>query len=206
VAERAVGVRDEGLCLVTYRASWLRKSVVDGVAVLVLGRTTLPEELGFLRSFLAARAPQSASAISALPDLPRGRFVLLELDEESGGRTPLTFAPAPRETPHVRHLKKYADARVSPERGFFFRRPDGRVVAAAESLGQFRRAVAEVEDQVLAHHAAHGDFSRWLLEVFADQMAGGQLRKVEARWSRGELPDLRNAIEQVIADRYEADR
>ena len=76
----------------------------------------------------------------------------------------------PRETPHVRHLKKYADSRVSPERRFIFRRPDGSIVATADSVNAFRRAVATVEERVLAYHAGRGDFSRWVGDVFADEL------------------------------------
>jgi hypothetical protein len=80
------------------------------------------------------------------------------------------------------------------------------VVATAGSLNEFRRAVAAVEDRVLAHHAGRGDFSRWLLDVFNDYDLGGYLKKIERRWSRGEISNLRQAIERLIAARYGADR
>ncbi|HXJ81977.1 MAG TPA: hypothetical protein VMS64_25235 [Candidatus Methylomirabilis sp.] len=85
---------------------------------------------------------------------------------------------------------------------FVFPRPDGYVVAEAQSLHDFRRVVASVEDGVLRHHAERGDFSRWVLDVFADRELATQLRKAEARWRRGELPDLPRAVDRLIAFRY----
>jgi len=102
----------------------------------------------------------------------------------------------------VRHLTKYADALVPSGERFLFRRPDGSAVAAAQSLHDFRRVVAVVEDAVLAHHAGRGDFSRWVLDVFSDHELARQLRKTEARWRRGELPDLRGAIGRLVSFRY----
>jgi hypothetical protein len=75
-------------------------------------------------------------------------------------------------------------------------------VASAESLHACRRVVATIEPDVLAHHAEHGDFSRWVRDVFHDAELSRQLRKMEARWRRGELADLRGSIDTLIGIRY----
>ena len=54
----------------------------------------------------------------------------------------------------------------------------------------------------LAHHARLGDFSRWVLDVFSDPELARQLKKTEARWRRGEVPDLRRAIDRLITFCY----
>jgi hypothetical protein len=82
------------------------------------------------------------------------------------------------------------------------RRPDGPVVATADSLAGFRRAVTAADDIVLAHHARRGDFSRWVRDVFSDHQLAMQLRKTESRRNRGEITDLRRAIEQLVMTRY----
>jgi hypothetical protein len=114
----------------------------------------------------------------------------------------LTFVAAARETMHVRHVKKYADSHVPLDQHFFFRDHDGRVVATAESLHGFRHAVVAVKADVLGYHAARGDFSRWVLDVFADRELARQLEKSVARWRRGEIPDLGRAIDRLILNRY----
>lgn len=201
VPDQAIGLMEKGFCLATYRASWLRETVVRGADILIVSRTTARDELAFLRSYLAGLPVGAEQAISALPDLPRGRFLLVHTSG-TDAHTVLTFVATPRETPHVRHLKKYADSRVSHERSFFFRRPDGRVVATADSLNTFRQALATVEEQVLAHHAVRGDFSRWVRDVFVDRVLASQLGKTERRWSCGEIADLRTAIGRLVAAHY----
>ncbi len=62
--------------------------------------------------------------------------------------------------------------------------------------------VETTDEAVLAHHAARGDFSRWVLDVFSDPHLAAQLRKTESRWSRGEITDLRRAIAQLVMARY----
>ncbi len=201
VVDEAVGIEGKGFCLATYRPSWLRDSVVKELDIFVLARTTAAEELGFLRSRLGV-LPGVARAIAALPDLPSGEFILAEPDT---GGTALTFVPAPRETAHVRHLRKYVESRVPASEGFIFRGTDGRALALASNLQDFRLVMAAIPGAVLAHHAARGDFSRWVLDVFSDRELASQLQKTEARWRRAEIPDLRGAIDRLIAFRYGAD-
>jgi hydroxymethylpyrimidine pyrophosphatase-like HAD family hydrolase len=200
VPESSLAIEDKGFCLASYRSSWLRASVAKALDVFVLARTTAPHELDFLRSRLS-RDDCSEEVVAVLPDLPGGEFLVVQPDHD-GGWARATVVATPRETPHVRHRRKYADARVAAEERFFFRHPDGSLAATADSLLEFRRAIASVEDAALAYHAGRGDFSRWVLDVFSDEELGRQLRKVETRWRRGELSDLRGAIDRLITFRY----
>jgi hydroxymethylpyrimidine pyrophosphatase-like HAD family hydrolase len=199
VRETAIGLDHKGFCLVTYKPSWLRPSVLRGIDTLVLARTTAPEEMSFLRDMLASAGEGGQRVIGILPDLPSGEFVLIQPDGTTGA---LTFAPAPRQMPHVRHLRKYADSRVPADQRFFFRGSDGHLVTAVDSLNAFREALASAPEGALAHHAARGDFSRWVLDVFSDRALGHQIRKLEARWTRGEIHDLRRGLQQLVALRY----
>ncbi len=188
VADEVLGVDDRGFCLVTHRASWLRPRVVHSVDVFVLACTTRAEELRFLRAHLP-----SAAIESVLDQLPEREFLLAERD----GRA-MTFVPPPRLTSHVRHLHKYTDRLLAPHHRFLFRTPGGLPVVTTGTLTEFVSALARVDDDVLAHHAARGDFSRWVLDVFGDPVAGAHLRKVERRWTRGEIGDLRQALAQPL--------
>jgi len=204
VADQSIGLEDRGFCLVSYKGSWLRELVLKAMDVLILARTTIPEELVFLRRLLDECAGIGVEAASILPGLPRGEFLIIQPDR-AGERSALTFVAAPRETPHVRHLKKYADSRVPPEHRFFFRHPDGRLAATAESLNEFRQKIMVVDDEVLNYHTGRGDFSRWMLDIFSDQELARDLRKTERRFCRGEISELRRAIDLLIAVRYGAD-
>ncbi len=199
VAETAIGLEQKGFCLVTHKPSWLRPSVLRGIDTFVLARTTAPEELSFLRKMPVGAGKRGQRAIHVLPNLPSGEFVLIQPDDASDATT---FSPAPRQTAHVRHLRKYADSQVPPDQRFFFRGPDGHIVTAADSLNAFREAVGTVPEEILAHHAARGDFSRWVLDVFSDRMLCHQIRKLEGRWTRGEIRDLRPMLQRLVAHRY----
>jgi hypothetical protein len=190
---------------VSYKGSWLRELVLKATDVLILARTTIQEELVFLRRFLDECSGIGAEAATILPTLPRGEFLIIQPDE-TGKRTALTFVAVPRETPHVRHLKKYADSHVPPEHRFLFRHPDGRLASTADSLNEFRQKVMAVDDEVLSYHTGRGDFSRWMLDIFSDQELARDLRKTERRFCRGEIADLRAAIDLPIAIRYGAER
>ena len=199
VADRAVDLQGKGFCLVTYRASRLRESIAHAMDVFLFARTTGSGELDYLRRLLG-RFPDSAdSVVATLPNLPEGEFLLVEPAEPAVNSARVqTFVAAPRMTAHVRHLRKYADAQLPEGRWFFFRSPDGRLAATAASLDEFVQAVRQVDEEVLRFHATRSDFSRWLLDVFADRHLGRQLAKIERRWGREEIDDLRHAIGQLI--------
>jgi hydroxymethylpyrimidine pyrophosphatase-like HAD family hydrolase len=201
VAADTIGIEHKGFCLVTYRPSWLRASVRGNLDLFVLARSTAAEELDCLRNCLR-RASGSEAALATLPALPVGEFILIEPDSSA---SPVTFVPAARETAHVRHLKKYVDARVPFSERFMFRGVDGRVVAEARSLHDFRRMLRIVGEEVLAHHTRCGDFSRWVLDVFSDRELARQIRKTEARWCRQEIAAIREILDQIIASRYGVD-
>lgn len=199
----AARIDDRGLCLVTYRPSWLPPGALDTMNVVLLARSTVPDELAVLSSIVAgARGTERIASVA--PDLGQGQFVVIQPDG-AGGRMALTFTAAPRETLHVRHLRKYADTRVPIERAFFFRDDAEHVVDVAESLGEFRRVLGAVAAPVLAYHARRGDFSRWVREVFADDELARAMAKAEQRWRRGEGHDLRAALDRPLALRYGLD-
>ncbi len=204
IAGDALGLEDRGFCFVTYRPRWVRAAVIQAVDVFVLARTTAPEELAFLRSALPALDGREGVS-AALPRLPRGEFLIVQRDG-AGRPSAVTFVAAPRQTMHVRHLTKYVDSHVPPGREFLFRERDGgRVFGSADSLQTFRRVVATAPEDLLGYHAERGDFSRWVRDVFADAELARQLGKAETRWRRGELPDLREAIDALITVRYGGD-
>ena len=187
VSAEAFRADEKGFCFVTHRASWLRSAVVESIDVFILARTSRPEELAFLRAHVA---PAGVAAAPALP----GREFLLSV---RGGEA-VTFVAPPRVTSHARHLGKYTDRPVAAHQRFSFRLPGQLPIASAATLGEFSHALDQVGDAVLEHHAARGDFSRWVLDVFDDRHLGGHLRKVERRWARGEINDLRQALAQPL--------
>ncbi|HTK93884.1 MAG TPA: HAD hydrolase family protein [Verrucomicrobiae bacterium] len=179
---RRLGVR---LILVTGRTFFELTRVCDClelfdavVAVCVFARTTNNEELA--QQAMLSGHRDAGRVSGTLPHLRRGEFRLVDRDPGSGRRA-TTFIAAPRRTVHVRHLSKYVDSVVAPGREFLFRSSQGRVLASANS---------------------RGDFSRWVRDVFGDTELARQIGEAEVRFQRGELADLRQMIDILITARY----
>lgn len=68
---------------------------------------------------------------------------------------------------------------VPPEKAFHFRDEGGHRVASAHSLGEFADALARVPSGSIRHHAARGDFSRWLDEVLGETRLGEDVEGCE---------------------------
>jgi hypothetical protein len=197
VSEHAGELEGRGFCLVTCRLSWIRASLLDQIDLVLFTRTTAPTELEFVRSGFGAAGLEHDLA-SVLPNLWQGQGVRLGLSA-TANLGALTFALAPRQTAHVRHLRKYVDNHLPPHHCFLFRSPEGGLVATADSLSAFRHAVAVIPADSLGFHAGREDFSRWVHDVFRDRALARQLRKVEARWKRGEIHNLREALARPLA-------
>jgi phosphoglycolate phosphatase (TIGR01487 family) len=188
---------EKGFCLATYRASALASTVRKGVDLFLFARTTAPDETRFVHESLPGAREAGEHLCAAFGELGLGEFVLVRADTGCAGA--VSFQAAPRRTEHVRHRRKYADIPVPSERSFFFRAPDGRLLARAATLGEFARAVTAVDEAVLAGHARRLDFSRWLFDVFQERRLGRQVRQVEQRCASGELRHLRAALTRLLS-------
>ena len=59
----------------------------------------------------------------------------------------LQFRVAPSEAVHARRSRKYANRPVKPDRGFFFRRPHGKLNLRAQNLMIFLQLMDGVDDE-----------------------------------------------------------
>ena len=111
-----------------------------------------------------------------LADRPLGRATLVRRD--SGEQIEIELAA--RTTQHWRHWHKYATTLLPRGRGFWFRYDDHELTGyVATSLAEFHHELGRVEPQVLRHHAAGHDFSRWIDGVFGDHELADRIATVE---------------------------
>jgi hypothetical protein len=191
-SERA-GLDAKGICLVTYRASWLPPPVVDAMDVFVIGTTTDVSEAAFLEARLSQRGLDGRAVVQAARALPTGSFVIAR-----PGAPPATFVPPPRAIRHIRHLTTSVDRGVACHHRFFFRGPGGGVIASAGTLREFVECLGTLPSPTIAHHATRGDFSRWIHDVFQDDVLADRVAKTERRWCRGELAHLVDEVRALI--------
>lgn len=186
-----------GYTLVTYRPADLGPEVMKHVGVIIATRHTDPREA----AALAAWAPVDAATLAAtLATLSVSEAVLLPPAREAGGAI-VRVKVAPRLTPHVRHRHKYADLPVPRTSAFVFTFAPG--APAAASLAGLAAMLAQVPARALDHHLRHGDFSRWLVDVFGDDTLARAVQAVEASYLGGRAVDAAGAIVAAIRERYD---
>jgi hypothetical protein len=200
VPSEHAGLDAKGICLVTYRASWLPPPVVDAMDMFVVGATTDGSEAAFLEARMSQRGLDGRAAMQAARELPTGMFVIVR-----PGMPAATFVPPPRAIRHIRHLTRYVDQGVACHHRFFFREPGGGVIASAGTLREFAERLVTLPPATIAHHTARGDFSRWIRDVFQEEVLADRVAKVERRWCRGELAHVADELGGLIRRAYAAD-
>jgi hydroxymethylpyrimidine pyrophosphatase-like HAD family hydrolase len=184
-----------GYLLVTYRISDLSPDVLRASEAVVV--TRVADRRQALALLTLAPGLAIPEGLALLADLAIDEAVLLPGALESGASA-MRFRVIPRLAPHVRHRRKYADVPVRPGHEFVFTlrgRPTG---ARAGAIRDLLSAIPELPEDVLQGHLRRGDFHRWIEDVFGDGDLGGAIRSLE----RTQVSDIREALRQVIADRY----
>ena len=176
--------RFRGQCLATFRPHDLDDGILselDGVIALG-GPGPLPDEVvdicrrvsrleeAVIRHLAGARGPHDP---------------LLALDPALGPSAPVRQAA--RVTPQVRHEHKYGATRTDPQRWFYFRDRDDRVVDVAGNMTDLRSVLAGADDDVLRHHASGRDLSAWVGAVFQDPVLSAQLGETERLLDEGAI-------------------
>ncbi len=186
-----------GYTLVTYRPADLGDAVMRHVGVVIATRHTDPREAAALAGWTTV---DPARLTAVLSTLSVSEAVLLPTAEEAGGEM-VRFKVAPRLTAHVRHRHKYADLPVPRTQQFVFSRAPG--LPAAASLAGLAAMLAQLPRASLDHHLRHGDFSRWLADVFRDEALARAVREVERAYLTGGATDAAGAIVGAISERYD---
>jgi hydroxymethylpyrimidine pyrophosphatase-like HAD family hydrolase len=115
---------------------------------------------------------------------------------------PVAVTIAQRTTRHVRHWHKYVDDELPADLRFQFRDPTG-CAPAASTLRQFADTLRTVPAAVLHHHAHHGDFSRWLSEVYRDHLLAELVRTTERDLvAHGDAERTRRLLVELVSRRY----
>jgi hypothetical protein len=203
IATAGFDLSDKGYCLVTYRPQELHEKALQEIdAVVVFSRAHLKPLAPVLRSAnideSAFRQPDGLLANRAL-----GQAVLVRAAPNASAQALILDQ---RVTPHVRHLHKYAEAQLPFEHRFFFRRGPDDTGRSAGNLAELDRMLRYQDEEVVKHHALHGDFSRWIREVLQDTALGEAISIIERDLARSVSPaaieTARVRILRAIEERY----
>jgi hydroxymethylpyrimidine pyrophosphatase-like HAD family hydrolase len=199
-ATRFLDLELAGYTLITYQASGVHPDILATAEAIIVTRETDPQEVRALRSLQTDN--QSAAEWEAmLGNLAMNEAALLPGAEESCGKL-CRFTVAPRLTSHVRHQHKYLDAPLSESKAFAFTSNGEATGRRARTLKEFTAILAAAPLDMLDRHLRNGDFSRWVAGVYKDNALASQIQGVERQYAIGQVPDVNDALIQIIQERY----
>jgi hypothetical protein len=118
---------------------------------------------------------------------------------------PAQVRPSPSSIEKKRHVRKYAEGDLGPEKSFYFRGPDGKLNLRAQNLQLFLQLGDGVDEDTWFHHLRGGDYSRWARDSIKDETLAAELAEIErgAAEDRDAAPS-RTAVRRAIEARYTA--
>ncbi|MFO0968911.1 MAG: HAD family hydrolase [Gemmataceae bacterium] len=99
-----------------------------------------------------------------------------------------------------RHVRKYAEGELPPERSFYFRGRDGRLKLRAQNLRLFLQLADGVDDDTWQFHREQADFSRWFQESIKDERLAEESARIEKDLNVS-APEARARIRSLV-ERY----
>jgi hydroxymethylpyrimidine pyrophosphatase-like HAD family hydrolase len=189
-----------GYTLITYQVSGIHPEILAATEAIIVTRESDLREIGALRRMQGSEYSE-AEWKTTLSNLAINEAVVLPKTEEACGQL-CKFHVAPRLTHHVRHLHKYLDMPLPDSRAFVFAQngtPTGR---RARTLKEFATILAVTRPSALDGHLRANDFSRWIADVFRDYSLAAQFQDVEDQYKMNRIPDINDALIQLIQDRY----
>jgi len=111
-------------------------------------------------------------------------------------------AERPAQT-HKRHIRKYAEGELGPDRSFYFRGPDGALNLRAQNLAVFLQMAAGVDDGAWDFHRRAGDYSKWFRNAIKNDELADEAAKIEQDSSL-DAQGSRKCIAEAVSRRYTA--
>jgi hydroxymethylpyrimidine pyrophosphatase-like HAD family hydrolase len=182
-----------GLLYVTVHPEHVSQDVLRTVQqIVVIGGT--PQAT--LRNF-AERLGLVPPAVAEEP-LPPGEAIAWR---PFSGAQPRRFRSAAPQTERHRHIRKYAEGELPPERSFYFQGPEGRLNLRAQNLQIFIQIASGVDDGTWLHHLRNGDYVRWFRQAIKDP----ELAEAVSQIPSGLPPaESRDRVRALIEERYTA--
>ena len=99
--------------------------------------------------------------------------------ERHTGDPPFRTHVVPHRTERHRHVRKYAEGQLPPDRSFYFRGPGDKLNLRAQNLILFMQMADGVDDETWAYHLREGDYSRWFRDCIKDEELATEAQRVE---------------------------
>lgn len=181
----------EQLGLITVHPDQVSPAVLQAVnTVVAVG----PTPQSTLQEFAAA-VGEAAPTVPTSPE--PGQVTVWRRGEPA----PYLLQPAPSVTERRRHIRKYAEGELPPDRSFYFRGPDDRLNLRAQNLILFLQLADGVDEETWSHHLRQGDYSRWFEAAIKDRELAAEAEEIE-RQSGLSAEESRRLIRTAVERRY----
>jgi len=142
-----------------------------------------------------ARGLMSARESGDERPLERGEAAIAWLN---GDTRVARLRPGKRRVQHRRHVRKYTEGELPPDRSFFFRGPAGSLNLRAANLARFVELAEGVDEATWQHHFQQSDYSRWLRDMIKDPDLAAEIETLE-RSRLAAAESRREVLERVRA-------
>ncbi|MGF6851208.1 HAD hydrolase family protein [Paraburkholderia sp. CI3] len=173
VADLALPRRLETALAITVHPHHVSPALLSQVdTLLVVGAA--PQETVQSFAQAAGRPAPDAHDVS----LRGGEALFCRFDSDAG--TPRVVTIEPGHLEHRRHVRRYAEGLLIPERSFYFRGPENRLNLRAHNLVLFLEIGDGVDAETWLFHLRRGDYSRWFEDVIGDRGLADETRAIES--------------------------
>jgi hydroxymethylpyrimidine pyrophosphatase-like HAD family hydrolase len=183
------------LLMITVHPDHISKSVLQSVDTIIAIGKSPNETLGLFSERLGQKYPQTEFGT-----LEAGEAILWKVKD---GKEPFKFQSNPSKSHRKRHIRKYAEGELGPDRSFYFRGLDEKLNLRAENLMSFIKLAEGVDDDTWLHHLRQHDYSRWFRQYIKDEDLASAALEVENN-NKLSPQESRSIIRKAIEKNYTA--
>lgn len=194
--ERAAPVlpqQPDRLVLVTVHPSQVHAAILACVSTVIAVGS---DPAATLQEFCAAIEVAPPAVCSDAPAVGEVLFW-----ERGSAAPPQRVQVVPHRVERLRHVRKYAEGQLPPERSFYFRGPEGKLNLRAQNLILFLQMADGIDDETWLHHLQAGDYARWFGEHIKDPELAAEAEQI-ARRTDLTPPESREQIRAAVQARY----
>jgi hydroxymethylpyrimidine pyrophosphatase-like HAD family hydrolase len=180
----------ESFCLITLGVEHLPRAVLDRVNTIA---STDLERFRTAAQGVYGRGVRMPEA----PPLDRGEAAIAWRDLD---RPAMRFQVNQRRVEHRRHVRKYTEGELPPDRSFYFRGPQGALNLRAANLVRFCELADGVDEATWTHHLRQNDYSDWIRDMIKDPDLAQDVARIERSGQNG--AETRRTVLDAIRRRY----
>jgi HAD superfamily hydrolase (TIGR01484 family) len=160
-----------GIMLITVHPDHVAQVILSSVNVIIAVGESPEQTIRIFSETLGQKPPLVPSS-----KLEPGEAIAWWRQPEAD---PFWFRGIPPRAERRRHLRKYAEGELSPDKSFYFRGPEGKLNLRAQNLMLFMQLADGIDDDTWMYHLRQGDYSRWFRKAIKDESLASDTENIE---------------------------